>query len=235
MLALVVAVAVQAARAAWDDDRQPGARGAARPLAGLALVWRHPPLRALALMTLCFAAVQLSLTTFLVTLLVEDLGRSLVLAGALASAVQVAGALGRIGWGWVADRLGGGLLTLGIIGAISLVCAIATGAMTPDWPTAAIVAVLVVFGISAIGWNGVFLAEVARLCPPGQVGAATGGALFFTFGGVAVGPALFSALVPWLGGYAVTFPAIGIFALVGTVLIGRARRAERAAFGRGHP
>jgi MFS family permease len=229
LLALAVAVGVQGARAAWDDDRQPGAHGTARPLAGLALVWGHPPLRALALMTLCFAAVQLSLTTFLVTLLVEDLGRSLLLAGALASAVQIAGALGRIGWGWVADRLGGGLLTLGIIGAISVVCASATGFMTPDWPSAAIVAVLVVFGMSAIGWNGVFLAEVARICPPGQVGAATGGALFFTFGGVAVGPALFSALVPWLGGYAVTFPAIGLFALVGTVLIGRARRAERAA------
>lgn len=225
-LAGLVALLVQGARPAWDDDRQPGARGKARPLAGLALVWGHGPLRALALMTFCFAAVQLCLTTFVVTLLVEDLGRSLVLAGALASAVQVAGALGRILWGWVADRMGGGLRTLGLIGVISMLCAALTGFLTPAWPTAAMVAVLVVFGVSAIGWNGVFLAEVARLCPPGQVGAATGGALFFTFGGVAVGPALFSALVPWLGGYAVTFPAVGLFALVGTVMIRRAGRAE---------
>ncbi len=229
VLAFTVALLVQGARPAWDDDRLPGARARRRPLGGLGLVWRHGALRALALMTFCFAAVQLCLTTFLVTLLVEDLDRSLVLAGVLASAVQVAGALGRVLWGWVADAMGGGLRTLGLIGVISMGCAAATGLLTPAWPTGAVIAVLVVFGVSAIGWNGVFLAEVARLCPPGQVGAATGGALFFTFGGVAVGPALFSALVPWLGGYAVTFPAIGLFALAGTVMIWRARRAEARA------
>ncbi|WP_170294623.1 MFS transporter [Roseospira navarrensis] len=223
-LALTMAVLLQAARPAWDDDRTPGARRRGTPLAGLALVWRHPGLRAVSLMTFCFAAVQLSLTTFMVTLLVEGLDRSLVLAGMVASVAQVAGALGRVFWGWLADRLKGGILTLALIGLISLGCAVATGFMTPAWPTGAIAALLTLFGISAIGWNGVFLAEVARLCPPGQVGMATGGSLFFTFGGVAVGPALFSALVPVLGGYAVTFPAIGLFALTGTALIWHARQ-----------
>lgn len=225
-LALVVALALQPARPAWDDDRRPNAPLRADPLAGLRLVWSHPSLRALALMTFCFAAVQLCLTTFLVTLVVEDLGRSLVLAGAIASVVQVAGALGRIFWGWLADHLGGGLLTLALIGAVSMMCSVLAGLTTPAWPTGLVVATMTMFGLSAIGWNGVFLAEVARMCPPGQVGLATGGALFFTFGGVAVGPALFSALVPLLGGYAATFPAIGLFALVGTGLIWRARRLE---------
>jgi MFS family permease len=226
ILALSLAVLLQAVRPAWDDDRRPGARRESTPLVGLGVVWRHPPLRALALMTFCFAALQLCLSTFLVTLLVEELGRSLVLAGAVVSVVQVAGALGRVFWGWLADRLGGGLMTLAVIGGISLACALLTGMMTPDWPLWGIVAGLAVFGASAIGWNGVFLAEVARLCPAGQVGSATGGALFFTFGGVAVGPALFSALVPVLGGYAVTFAAAGVFAVAGTALILRARRHE---------
>jgi len=226
-LALVVAVALQQARTAWDDDRRPDAPLRGDPLASLRLIWGHEPLRALALMTFCFAAVQLCLTTFLVTLLVEDLGRSLVLAGAVASVVQVAGALGRVFWGWLADRLGGGLMTLVLIGTVSVVCSATAGLMTPAWTTPAIVAVLTVYGLSAIGWNGVFLAEVARLCPPGKVGLATGGALFFTFGGVAVGPALYSLMVPLLGGYAITYPAIGLFALAGTVLIWRARRLAR--------
>jgi hypothetical protein len=39
---------------------------------------------------------------------------------------------------------------------------------------------------------------------------------------------MFSALVPLLGGYAATFPAIGLFALTGTVLIWRARGHGRA-------
>jgi len=228
-LALSMAALLQITRPAWDDDRQPAhRRDGPSPLSGLALVWAHPGLRALALMTFCFAAVQLSLTTFMVTLLVEGLDRSLVLAGMVASIAQVAGALGRVFWGWLADRLGGGMLTLALIGVISMLCALATGFMTPTWPTWLIAVLLTLFGVSAIGWNGVFLAEVARMCPPGQVGMATGGALFFTFAGVGVGPALFSAMVPILGGYAATFPAIGMFAVMGTALIWRARQHGKA-------
>jgi len=226
-LAVGAALALQPARPSWDDDRRPDAPLRGNPLASLTLIWSHPPLRALALMTFCFAAVQLCLTTFMVTLLVEDLGRSLVLAGMVASVVQVVGALGRLFWGWLADRLGGGLTTLALIGGVTVVCSLLAGLMTPAWPTALVLPVLAVYGLSAIGWNGVFLAEVARLCPPGQVGLATGGALFFTFGGVAVGPALFSLLVPLLGGYAVTFPVIGLFALTGTALIGHTARMAR--------
>jgi MFS family permease len=57
-----------------------------------------------------------------------------------------------------------------------------------------VLALAIAFGASATGWNGVFLAEVARLAPPGMASAATGGALAVTFLGVVLGPALFGLL-----------------------------------------
>ncbi len=62
--------------------------------------------------------------------------------------------------------------------------AVATAAFSPRWPTAGITLVCAAFGATAIGWNGVFLAEVARLAPKGNAGDATGGSLAVTFAGV---------------------------------------------------
>ena len=49
------------------------------------------------------------------------------------------------------------------------------------------------FGATAIGWNGVQLAEVARLAPPGTAGEVTGATGFVTFAGVVIGPPLVRA------------------------------------------
>src|SRR3546814_17293339 len=54
-----------------------------------------------------------------------------------------------------------------------------------------LILVLIVLGAAALGWNGVYLAEVARQAPPGLTGIATGGTLAATFLGVVLGPPLF--------------------------------------------
>jgi len=83
---------------------------------------------------------------------------------------------------------------------------------------------LAVLGAAAVGWNGVFLAEVARQAPPGKAGLATGGALTFTFLGVVVGPPLFGVLVLALDGYRAAFFLIAIPALLFGLLLGTQRR-----------
>jgi hypothetical protein len=69
--------------------------------------------------------------------------------------------------------------------------------------------VAVVYGATAIGWNGVYLAEVARIVPPGQAASATGGTLAMTYLGVVVLPVAFWALVAITGSYALAFAAAG--------------------------
>jgi sugar phosphate permease len=66
----------------------------------------------------------------------------------------------------------------------------------------------------AIGWNGVFLAEVARVVKPELAGMATGGTLFFTFLGILIGLPCFSLVVEKSGSYPFGFSLMAMATLV---------------------
>lgn len=221
---VLAAFALRPARAVIADA--PQAREAAAARAPFAYRWRRalegmigpirlalsqPRLRDLALVSLGYASAQLVFIAYFVSHLTLQLGLSLVTAGVVYAFGHGAGIVGRIVWGAVADRFLAPRTTLAALGVVSAACAALTALFSGAWPLAAIVAVALLYGASAVGWNGVFLAEVARSAPPGQVGAATGGTQFFTFGGAMAGPPVFTALVSATGSYAWGF---AFFALV---------------------
>jgi MFS family permease len=82
--------------------------------------------------------------------------------------------------------------------------------LLPILPVYGVWTLLLLFGASAIGWNGVYLAEVARQAPEGKASVATGGTLTFTFLGVVVGPPLFGALATLFGTYGAGFWALAV-------------------------
>ncbi|HEV3177012.1 MAG TPA: MFS transporter, partial [Stellaceae bacterium] len=82
-------------------------------------------------------------------------------------------------------------------------------------PLPAIFAATALLGLTGLSWNGVYLAEVAAIAPPGAAGAATGGALSVTFLGIVLGPALFSAVVSLSGSYTLGFAIVGAGSLLG--------------------
>jgi len=103
---------------------------------------------------------------------------------------------------------------------------VATALLQPVMPTVLVLAVLVVFGMSAVGWNGVYLAEVARQAPPGMASIATGGTLAFTFFGVVLGPPVFGAISVYFSSYRAGYTALALpLALCGWILL-RSRRME---------
>jgi MFS family permease len=181
--------------------------GLGRPI-GLAL--SSAALRELSYASFGYAAVQLVFITYFVSYLALGLGYSLVTAGLVYACAHGAGIVGRIAWGAVADRWLEPRTTLAVLGLISAVCALLVAAFSPAWPLAAVIAVGMLFGASAVGWNGVFLAQVARVAPAGQVTTATGGTQFFTFADALSGPPFFAAAVWATGSYAWAF---GLFAL----------------------
>ena len=181
-------------------------------LSPVRLVLSHRPLATLAACSFMFSTVQLSLTTYLVTFLNQDMHYSLVTAGLVLSCSQMGGIVGRITWGYVADRWLGALRMLVVLSVLMGVCALTTASFDAQTPAWQVVAVLVVFGASGIGWNGVYLAEVARRAPPGQAGLATGGTLSFTFLGVVLGPPVFGALSTAYGRYSAGFSALVVAA-----------------------
>ena len=226
--ALCAALA-QPLRAALDGDRQP-----AQPLALQALfkpigmVLGQPSLRALAACSFLFSAVQVSTTAYMVTYLNESLGMTLLAAGAALSVSQLAGVVGRIAWGAVADRGLGPRNTLMLLATLMMVGSVLTALLQPQWPTLLIWAIVALLGASAIGWNGVYLATVARQAPPGQAGVATGGTLLFTFMGVVCGSPAFGALAGASGSYRIAFAALALpAALALGLLVWRAAQARR--------
>jgi MFS family permease len=216
ILACVVsAIGVQFSRKDLDADRKAGSSlGLGNLREPLRLIVSHPALRLLSLGSLTFSAVQLCFTAYLVTYLHDSLGYSLIAAGFMMSVSQVAGAVGRVLWGWCADRFVGAVTMLVMLGvAMAAFCWI-LASLTAGVPQSLLVVVLIALGSAALGWNGVYLAEVARQAPPGLTSIATGGTLAATFLGVVIGPPVFAGIVSLVDSYRPAFVLIAVPALI---------------------
>jgi len=227
-LCLLLALAIEPARARYDRGLNRSAPiSLAAAFQPVLLVLRSPRLREMALTSFIFGGVQITLVTYLVTFLTESFALSLVLAGFVMAVSQLASVIGRIAWGLVADRAFSRRAVLGALGLGMGLSAMAMLAAGPHWPAWLLFCYAAVFGASAVGWNGVYLAEVARLAPAGQTSQATGGCLFFTFLGVVVSPPLFNFVLALGGSYATAYALFGVPALaIGTRLLRGQRRLE---------
>ncbi len=211
-------------RAAWDTDRDPSVPLRANQGGALRALRQRPGLLGLAIAGGTYSAIQLAFGAYLVTMLVAEFHWTPVAAGLATALVQVTGAVARIAWGWVADRVGSGLRTLAAIGLLSA----GSAALVPfatGWPQPAVLALLAFLGFCVAGWNGVLIAEADRLAAPGRAGEAVGGVLVLSFGGVVLGPSLQALLVTLAGGYAPAFGLLALLPLAGAVVAWRTARA----------
>ncbi len=218
-LALSTVLLIQPLRAKLDGDRDPTTKFRSAVFKDVSLVLRIRELRLLALAALTFSGVQLALMTFAVTMLVEDVKFDLVLAGVGLAVIQIAGVAGRLGWGVIADRNGDGRKTLLFAQSLSVVAAVATAFLSDSMPLVAVFGILFLFGMSAVGWNGVFMAEIGRLAPEGKIGSATGGVLVPTFIGVMMGPLVFSAIHEVTATYTMSFAILTLVTIMGMLPI----------------
>jgi MFS family permease len=221
-----VIVALQGARSEWDDDRGDHPVGTVDLFAGVRLFWRNLVLRWLGLSCWCLTFVQSCLTAFAVNMLVGEVDYTLVAAGFMLFLAQAAGVCGRVALGWVADRTGRSMAVLGVSYGVMAGCCLVTAFVEATWHPALLAGLLVVFGTTAYGWNGVLHAQVARLSPQGMVSVAMGGMMVWMFSGVLVGPALFAAAYRQVGSYASVFGLLAVLALMAWVLTRLAARSE---------
>ena len=89
--------------------------------------------------------------------------------------------------------------------------------VSPQWPYAAVIALCVACGASAFGWNGVYIAEVARITSGENVALATGAVITFNFLGIVIAPVLFWLMVLVSGSYTPAFVLIGVVTLAGSL------------------
>ncbi|MBY0267142.1 MAG: MFS transporter [Burkholderiales bacterium] len=227
MILLLLAYS-QRHRAAWDSDVRGDGGGERSAFGGVPLVWREPGLRGLSLVAMIFSAIQRIVLSFTVIYLVAEGGIGLVEAGVLLSVVQVGGSVSRVCWGWVADRLGSSSRVLVIICVITILSTLTLVFFRADWNKTLIYILFFVIGATAVGWNGVFHAEAARLSPPGMASVVAAGTTFFVFAGVLIGPAAFAAIYGGIDSYSHTFVVVPLIASIALFLLLAGGRAPRA-------
>ena len=220
---MLLAVILEPLRGALESPRTaPAAQSQVSMARALRLVMRHPRLRELALASFFYSGMQNCLGSFLVIYLHERLGFGVAAAGLALSLAMLAGIAGRLLWGVVADRYVSPRTLLGALGVAMAVSAFLTAGLGPHWPTLAVLAVTLVFGLTAVGWNGVYISEAARIAARAHAGAATGAAFAMTYAGVVSMPLVFLGLLRATDSYAVGYTVAGCLTLWrGAVLLRR--------------
>ena len=194
---------LQPFRAMYDAERAPlGPLRLSAILAPLAEVWADRRMRELTLCSAVYSSVQLCLLTYLVSYLKLELGYTLVVAGLVYSVASMTGVFARIVWGTVADRLFKPRHVLAGLGIAMSACGFVAASFNAHWPLSWVMIVAALYAATAAAWNGVYLAEVARMAPAERVATVTGGTQVFTFAGSMIGPPVFGAVVSASGSYA---------------------------------
>ena len=148
-------------------------------------------------------SVQIALTGFVVLYLHEERGLSPGAAGAVLAAINVAGAVLRIGLGHLSDRIGSRLRPLRRL-SLGLAAAMAAAAVLTEAPDPLLVAALVVAGALSVGWNGLSFTATAELAGRERSGAALG------FQQTALGLGGFVAPLAFAGLVAITSWPVGL-------------------------
>lgn len=146
--------------------------------------------------------VQVAFLTYIVLYLKDVKQFDLVLATFCLTLTNIGGIIGRIFWGVVSDRLFGGdrkpvlkLIVL-LIFVISLIFA-----LNIDLPFFILISIIFIFGLSAVGWNGVYHAFIGELSTEETMGKITGFCMMITFLGNIGGPILFGKIIDVTGSY----------------------------------
>lgn len=230
LLFVALALALQPLRARFDGDRHPLHRSfLADAGTTLKLVTTNPQMRELLLAAFAFVGLQILFDSFLVTCLVNGHGYPLTVAGGVFATGQGVAVATRVLWGWVAGTLMTSRRVLAILGLIMAGASAALGLSGSDWPLPAIIAVTIVYTATAFSWNGVLLAEVARLAPAGRVGATTGGLTVFTMCSATLYPLAFAAILAATGSYSAGFLIAALPALVAGLRLARPPRGAAPA------
>ncbi len=228
---------VQAFQPRLDAEKGPPNKGWARlfltpsSLARSARVLNaHPALPMLTAMGVSFSIAQACITAFTATYMVIQHGASLAQAGLYMSVLLATSTVARIFFGWLADRLGSGLLLLSVLalGAGTAILLLVWSAAASHW---LIYGCMALVGATSMGWNGVHMAELARASPAAIIGDVTSSASLFGFIGSICGPLAFAMIASQTASFTWPFVLVAgqliIFGVFSLVIVQLAHRSHR--------
>jgi MFS family permease len=215
---LLLIIAMEVPRRRWDHDREPGRRVLGRTLLQPFTLLKEQRFRRLSVAAVVYAGLALCLVAFMTVQLTTVVGMTLVQAGQVLAAYQIAGSLSRPIWGWIADRFLTPAQTLAVLGAGMAAASVFTGFYGPGWPAWAIMANALLAGCTSGGYTGVGYAEYAALGGSRRTEATGLGTAIFFAGGMAA-PPIFGAAVTALGGFRGSYIIGAICALASAAVL----------------
>lgn len=219
-LPITLAVLLAPLRRTLDQDRQPN-----RPLFGrgmlqpLALLRRHPLLRALGIAAVFYAGLEVAFATYVVVTMTELVRVGYVEAGFALSVFQSGGLVGRLLFGVVADRLAAPRGLIATLGFGMAAAGFAAACFGPEWPFALVLTVCFLAGLTSGGWTGIGIGEAARLAGEGGAAVGSGAMLMAMFLGVILFPSVFAAIVATGAGYPAAYAALALGAALGAIVL----------------
>ena len=212
------------ADAGEDDDG-----GTPAPRVSVRSMVREPGFLAATGYAFVFMGVQGSSASYLALSLHEEVGLSIVAAGVFLAVFQVGGIAGRIGWGVVSDRIGRRGPVMVLVGLVAMGSCLAMASAGEDTliPFVAVFAFLL--GLSAMGWNGVYLTLLSESVPMHAAATAMGASLTIAFTGMFLASPLFGLVADLTGSYGASWLGLAGWTVVGVVLGLLAREPREGA------
>ncbi|APX97509.1 MFS transporter [Natronorubrum daqingense] len=173
-----------------------------------------------------FLGAGLFTTTGYTILFVEEaIGASVVFAGITLAVAQGSGSVGRIAFGWLADKLAAPLAvsTLRILlfqaAGASVLFFLATQVQT----NLTSLVYFVFLGFFVLGFTGIYYSCIGSMVDPDEIGSATAGGQLALNGGALLAPPVFGFLVD-TSGYDTAWAMLGVSTTVALALLVLARR-----------
>jgi len=169
--------------------------------------------------------VQNAFLAYLILYLHKILQFPVITASLFFGLAHASGALGRIIWGVVSDRVFGGKRkeVYIYIALISGVAVFILGILTPATPVWLVTLTVALLGFTAVGHQGVGLSFIAEVMGKEVAGTASGFTQSFYFFGVVVMAPLFGLMVDLFGTYSYAWMTLALFCFIASGFVGFVR------------
>ncbi|WDN87780.1 hypothetical protein BuS5_00748 [Desulfosarcina sp. BuS5] len=183
------------------------------------VLFNNIPLLLLSVYMAMLALAQGVVITFLILYLNEKLGYSLIMSGSFLAILMIGAASGRILWGMLSDRMFNGRRkpVLLMIPAFSFASITVLTCWTREWPDWLLMIVVILTGISSVGWTSIGLVTVSEISDREKTASAVGLASTIGWSGMFISPIAFGSLTDYFG-YLTAWFSIAVFCLLAFIL-----------------
>jgi ACS family hexuronate transporter-like MFS transporter len=173
--------------------------------------------------------VQGSAASYLALSLHEEVGLSIVAAGAFLAVFQVGGIAGRIGWGVVSDKIGRRGPVMLLVGLVAMASCLTMASVGEGTVIPLVAALAFLLGLSAMGWNGLYLTRLSESVPMHAAATAMGASLTIAFVGMFLASPLFGLAADLTGSYGASWLGLAGWTVVAIALGFLAREPHEGA------